>query len=176
MCYAEGKYRQAQKGNLQPKKMIQILFVCLGNICRSPLAEAIFKHKIRSNGLESLVFCDSAGTADYHVGENPDPRTIEVAARYQVPVQHKGQQFTTRLARDFHYLIAMDQSNYVNMVRRLGGDADNLYLMRHFDPLHPNSDVPDPYYGGTDGFEEVYQILDRSLDHFLEFLKRQHNF
>ncbi|MEP1095487.1 MAG: low molecular weight protein-tyrosine-phosphatase [Cyclobacteriaceae bacterium] len=155
--------------------MINILFVCLGNICRSPLAEAVFKKKINQNGLESKITCDSAGTANYHVGETPDPRTIEVADNHQVPVKHFGQQFKKEHQEEFNYLIAMDQSNKRNMISEMGTDSDSLFLMRDFDPKGKGDDVPDPWYGGMNGFEDVYQILDRSTDELLIYIRQKHH-
>ena len=148
--------------------------MCLGNICRSPLAEAICKHKIAERGWEDLMSCDSAGTANYHVGEDPDHRSIRVASEHGIPISHKGQQFTKSLSSDFDYWIAMDRSNYQNMAVELGDDHENLLLMRRFDSQNPNSDVPDPYYGGQGGFESVYQILDRSIDALLDDLALRH--
>lgn len=155
--------------------MIKILFVCLGNICRSPLAEAIFKVKIKKYGLESKISCDSAGTANYHIGESPDPRTIEVANNHGVPVHHFGQQFKKKHGQEFDYLIAMDYSNRSNMIRELGEETSSLFMMRDFDSDGKGEDVPDPWYGGMDGFEKVFQILDRSTDEFLQFVKEKHN-
>ncbi|MEP1032934.1 low molecular weight protein-tyrosine-phosphatase [Ekhidna sp.] len=155
--------------------MIKVLFVCLGNICRSPLAEAIFKKKVEIGGLSNKIHADSAGTANYHVGENPDPRTIEIAEKHGVPVDHKGQQFQKKHQSQFDYLLAMDHSNYRNMTVEMGSDPDKLMLMRDFDPHGKGQDVPDPWYGGMNGFEEVYQILDRSLDEFLDFLRKEHD-
>ncbi len=155
--------------------MIKVLFVCLGNICRSPLAEAIFRKKIENEALAAVLATDSAGTANYHVGENPDPRTVEIAAKHGIPVSHKGQQFKIHHQNEFDYLIAMDHSNYQNMISEMGDEPEKLILMRDFDPLGKGENVPDPWYGGMNGFEEVYQILDRSTDNFLAFLREKHN-
>ena len=149
--------------------------VCLGNICRSPLAEAICKQKIIENKLESIISCDSAGTANYHVGETPDPRTIEVSENHGVPISHRGQQFKKHHTEEFDYLIAMDQSNKNNMIYEMGADSESLFLMREFDTEGKNQDVPDPWYGGMDGFENIFQILDRSIDELLLFIKTKHN-
>lgn len=156
--------------------MIKILFVCLGNICRSPLAEAVFTQKIKDRNLSDRIFCDSAGTANYHVGDSPDPRTIEVASKHGIPVAHFGQQFKKKHAAEFQYLIAMDRSNYENMVVELGSRSEKLLMMRDFDLEDKNQDVPDPYYGGANGFEEVYQILDRSTEELMNFLREKHGF
>lgn len=155
--------------------MIKIIFVCLGNICRSPLAEAIFQHKITQKGLQNRISCDSAGTANYHVGDDPDSRSIEVAVKHGVPIQHKGMQFHHSHGSEFDYIMAMDQSNFRNIIHELGYKHEGLSLMRDFDPKGKGLEVPDPYYGGKDGFEEVYQILDRSTEELIEFLVDKHD-
>ncbi|MFK7951978.1 MAG: low molecular weight protein-tyrosine-phosphatase [Ekhidna sp.] len=150
--------------------MKKVLFVCLGNICRSPLAEAIFNEKIKQKGLSNQFKADSAGTANYHVGEQPDQRSIDISLSHDVPIDHKGQQFKKRLASQFDYLVAMDNSNLQNMISEIGSKPSFLFLMRDFDPDGKGLDVPDPYYGGLNGFENVYQILDRSIEELIVYL------
>lgn len=153
--------------------MTKILFVCLGNICRSPLAEAIFNHKVTNKGLQHTIYAYSAGTANYHVGEEPDPRTVDVAAKHSIAIDHLGQQFKKKHSKEFDYLIAMDASNKLNMVREIGKEPENLFLMRDFDHLGKGKDVPDPWYGGMEGFEKVFNMLDRSLDNLLNYILKE---
>ena len=152
--------------------MKKILFVCLGNICRSPMAEAIFNHKIQEKGLSLQFKGDSAGTANYHVGDKPDPRTVDTVEKKGIKISHRGQQFKKFHADEFDYLVAMDSSNQKNMTLELHGLGKKVWLMRAFDPVE-NGDVPDPYYGGINGFDQVYDILDRSIENFIEFLKKE---
>ncbi|REE05739.1 low molecular weight protein-tyrosine-phosphatase [Marinoscillum furvescens] len=154
--------------------MIKVLFVCLGNICRSPLAEAICKHKVSERGLSAHIEVDSAGTANYHIGADPDERSIEVAVKHGIPIAHKGRQFHFSDGEHFQYILAMDASNHRNIIHELADKHEGLYLMRDFDPKGKGMDVPDPYYGGKDGFEEVYQMLDRSIDAFLNYVVKEH--
>ncbi|PRY86249.1 low molecular weight protein-tyrosine-phosphatase [Mongoliibacter ruber] len=157
--------------------MIKVLFVCLGNICRSPLAEAIFNHKLKSVALDYKIKCDSCGTSDYHIGELPDERTITCAQKHKIPISHRARQLNRVDLREFDYIIAMDQSNMDNIEQLILKNSlkhQNVYLIREFQPNTTNLDVPDPYYGGQDGFENVYNILDDSLNHFLEHLKLEH--
>ena len=99
---------------------MKILFVCLGNICRSPLAEAVFKHQISKKGLENHFFADSAGTANYHVGHSPDPRTIRNALKNGVSIDHRGRQFSAADFEKFDLILAMDASNFDNIMRVSG--------------------------------------------------------
>ncbi|GAB4245888.1 MAG: low molecular weight protein-tyrosine-phosphatase [Ekhidna sp.] len=140
------------------------------------MAEAIFNQKVKEKGLSDRFIADSAGTANYHVGENPDSRTIDTLRKKGIPVSHKGQQFTQRLAGNFDYLIGMDHSNIRNMKLELQGSFDDkVMLMRDFDPKGKGEGVPDPWYGGMDGFEEVYDILNRSIDQFIHFLTEENH-
>jgi len=156
--------------------MIRILFVCLGNICRSPLAEAIFRQKVANSGLSDKSLVDSAGTGNYHVGEDPDERTIEIAQDNAIPITHKARQFTRQDFASFDYILAMDNDNLRNIQGLIRGEIKTrIFLMLEFDKTDL-MDVPDPYFGGKDGFEKVFSILDSSLDHFLDFLKKEHQF
>ena len=157
--------------------MIKVLFVCLGNICRSPLAEAIFNQKIKEMGLDEKFKSDSAGTSDYHIGELPDERTIKCAQKYGLDINHRGRQVNRTDFRDFDYIIAMDDSNVKNlnlMKERFRFHGKEVYLMRNFVEGTQGMAVPDPYYGGEEGFEEIYQILDEAIDGFLDHVKVTH--
>jgi protein-tyrosine phosphatase len=157
--------------------MIKVLFVCLGNICRSPLAEAIFNHKVRTLGLDQKISCDSAGTSDFHIGELPDERTIRCATKNGLPIHHRGRQINRTDFREFDYIIAMDDHNLRNLnnlkVRYNFADKQ-VFLMRNFVPEGQGLPVPDPYYGAEEGFEEVFRILNEAIDWFLEKIKLTH--
>lgn len=146
-----------------------VLFVCLGNICRSPLAHGIFQHLVDQAELTSQFHIDSCGTGDWHVGNPPDPRSIQTAALYNIDItSQRARQFdpSTDIER-FTHIIPMDASNKNNLIK-LGAPESKLTLMRTYDPtLNKPQDVPDPYYGGDDGFEKVYQMLTRSCSTML---------
>ena len=157
-------------------RKIKVLFVCLGNICRSPLAEAIFKHKIKSKRLSDLIEADSCGTSNYHIGSQPDPRTIANAKQNGVRVDHCGRQFCNDDFEQFDFILAMDKSNYNNILRLPNSDrfVHKVQLMRDFDPLEKGGEVPDPYYGGEKGFQDVFDILDRTMESFISYLEKEH--
>jgi len=153
----------------------KVLFVCLGNICRSPLAEAIFKDKLRRRGLDDRFLVDSCGTANYHVGDTPDPRTIANAKKKGVAIDHFGRQFSSKDFHDFDYIFVMDSSNHQNVLRLCSDPAhrDKVAMMRNFDPTAFGADVPDPYYGTERHFQEVFDILDRTADNLLDHFEKK---
>ncbi|KYG82888.1 low molecular weight protein-tyrosine-phosphatase [Roseivirga echinicomitans] len=156
---------------------VKVLFVCLGNICRSPLAEGIFRKKVEDKGLEAHFFIDSCGTSNYHIGEQPDRRTVKNALANGINLNHHGRQFTVQDFDDFDYIVAMDSSNVVNIERiRPVGNNKQIRLMRSFDETALNKNVPDPYYGGDKGFQEVFHIVDRSVEALIEFLTKENEF
>ena len=151
--------------------MVKVVFVCLGNICRSPMAEAIFKHLIKERGLEAVVEADSCGTANYHVGDDADPRTLSAVRTKGINIDHCVRQLSATDLDEYDYVLAMDRSNYQNILRLSNAqNRSRVIMMRDFDPGHNGEEVPDPYYGNQKHFEEVYEILYRSLSEFVDFL------
>ena len=158
---------------------IKILFVCLGNICRSPAAEGAFIKAINDAGLSRHFFIDSSGTGNYHIGNLPHATTRSVAKQRGIELNHLARQFSVSDFKDFDYIMAMDSSNYhdILMHARSDDDRSRVFLFREFDPeVEGSPDVPDPYFGGKDGFLTVQQIAERTATGLLEFLQKQHNF
>ena len=156
---------------------ISVLFVCLGNICRSPLAEGVFRHILDQEGVSDRFRVDSAGTGGWHVGESPDHRSVRSAATHGVILTGHSRQIQPEDFQSFDYIVAMDQSNLSHLQRYregVGGGAA-LYLLREFDPEGgPGAEVPDPYYGGPNGFEEVYEMVERSCRELLHHVLEEH--
>lgn len=155
-------------------KKVRVLFVCLGNICRSPLGAAILKKKIADEGLAERVEVDSCGTSNYHIGDNADPRTIANAREHGVPIDHCARQLTAEDIDRFDFVFAMDKSNYQNILRATNRKdvSHKIKMMREFDPASKGGEVPDPYHGGPRDFQEVFDILDRSTSNFVDYLKK----
>jgi len=151
---------------------MKVLMVCLGNICRSPLAQAILEQKAKEHGIELEV--DSAGTANYHVGEKADIRSIEKAQEYGIDINHyRGRQINTSDFDEFDLIFAMDTSNYNNILALTNDREKQQRVKLILNESHPgsNQSVPDPYYGGEEGFENVYQMLDEACDVLIEKIK-----
>jgi protein-tyrosine phosphatase len=155
----------------------KVLFVCLGNICRSPMAEAIFKDLVERENLSDKFLVDSAGTANYHIGKNPDPRTIQVCLEHFVKIKHQGQQINAKDLSYYDHIIAMDLQNLSNIkkVAETEEQVHKIRLMRNFS--EPNQDliVPDPYYGNMEDFKEVFSILTKSCKALLDQVKGEVN-
>ena len=151
----------------------RVLFVCLGNICRSPMAEGVFLHLVSEAGLSDRFEIDSAGTGSWHVGERPDARAAMVAHEHGIDLPSRARQVRPEDLGRFDYVIAMDRDNLRTLERMAASsavDAD-IRLLRDFDPARDGDDVPDPYYGGASGFENVYQIVKRSCEALLARLR-----
>ncbi len=158
------------------KTEVRVLFVCMGNICRSPTAQGIFEQLVEQSGLHELIRIDSAGTHAYHVGEPPDERATQAARR-------RGVDLSTQRARrvseiDFHefdYLIAMDQSNFGDLLASCPGEyRGKIRLLLDFAGEPGKSDVPDPYYGGGQGFERVLDLVEEGARGLLDEIRSKH--
>ncbi|WP_264525057.1 low molecular weight protein-tyrosine-phosphatase [Flavobacterium sp. N502536] len=152
---------------------VKILMVCLGNICRSPLAEGILASKLPENNF----IVDSAGTGSWHVGHSPDKRSIAVAKKNGLDIgNQKGRQFKTADFTTFDYIYVMDSSNYDDVIKLAQNEAQKNKVCLILDELFPgeNVDVPDPYFGVTNGFDNVYQMLDEVTDIISKKLIEKH--
>ncbi|MFC7049321.1 low molecular weight protein-tyrosine-phosphatase [Emcibacter nanhaiensis] len=163
--------------------MLRVLFVCMGNICRSPMAEGVFRHQANAagirDGLLHHLFIDSAGTTGYHTGESPDPRAQQTALKYGIDISElRARQVTRQDFADFDYLLAMDRENLKNLQRM--GDPAHHHKVRLFMDFAENcpgiTEVDDPYYGGAEGFERVFDIINRGAEGFLKYLQENHDF
>lgn len=147
---------------------MRILMVCLGNICRSPLAQGILEHKLKQQNITAVV--DSAGTGGWHSGEAPDPRSIAIARKHGVDIsKQRARKFTAYDFEQFDLIFAMDSSNYNDVLRLSENDGERAKVKLMMNELQPgrNINVPDPYYD-SDGFEQVFQMLNAACDKVLE--------
>jgi protein-tyrosine phosphatase len=150
----------------------KILMVCLGNICRSPLAEGILRSKLPSDS----YFVDSAGTGHWHVGNPPDARSIKIAKERGLDISNlRGRQFSKRDFTDFDYIYVMDNQNYRDVIALASNDNEKAKVQLILDAIFPeeNVDVPDPYYGMQDGFERVFDMLDSASETIAEKLLKR---
>lgn len=157
--------------------MISVLFVCMGNICRSPMAEGVFRRRVIGAGLEAAFHIDSAGTTGYHVGSQPDYRAQATTVMYGTDIsEQRSRQLRSIDFHEFDYILAMDRDNYHDMISVAPEQNHNrisLFLSYHESP--PTREVPDPYYGGDDGFDLVYDLVDGAAEGLLDKIIDKHN-
>jgi len=159
---------------------VRVCFVCLGNICRSPTAEAIFAHQVAAARLAAQIDIDSAGTAAYHIGDQPDRRATAEAQRHGVAMVSRGRQFRRGDFELFDYVLAMDEANQSDLLD-LASTPDQrakVHRLREWDPRSTGPhdlDVPDPYYGGADGFADVFTMVERSCAGLLAHVVTSHH-
>jgi protein-tyrosine phosphatase len=157
--------------------MIRVCFVCLGNICRSPTAEGVMLYVLESEGLAASFAIESAGTGDWHVGEPADDRARACARRRGVDLKGRARQFVARDFDRFDYVIAMDRKNLRDLraMARSEEERGRIFLLREFEASEARDhDVPDPYYGGADGFERVFEICEAGCRGLLAHIRREH--
>ncbi len=157
--------------------MVSVLFVCMGNICRSPMAEGAFRRMLESVGLAEAVYVDSAGTHSYHIGAPPDMRSQATAARRGVDLRSlRARQVTEADFAAFDYVLAMDQDNLKHMLGLCRDAAlrSRIQLFLDFAPETPEREVPDPYYGGAGGFERVMDLVEAAAQGLLAHMRERH--
>jgi protein-tyrosine phosphatase len=154
--------------------MVRVLFVCMGNICRSPLAQGVFEDVLRREGLEGEVSVDSAGTGAWHVGSSPDERALSAASLRGVDISsQRARRIKPEDCRNFDYVLTMDEENY----RAVAGLCRGSAVVRPFLDFatdSPETAVPDPYYGGPDGFEHVLDLVEEASEGLLEDIRERH--
>src|SRR3954470_2429704 len=167
---------EAKRGPAPGKS--RLCFVCLGNICRSPTAEAVMRHLVGQAGLGDRIDIESAGTGDWHVGEPRDRRSREVGDRRGIPLAGRARQFVPSDFARFDHVLAMDGKNLADLQAMAPDEAARrkIRLLRSYDPASPaGADVPDPYYGGADGFDHVFDVCQSACAGLLEEVRRELN-
>ena len=156
--------------------MINVLFVCMGNICRSPTAEGVFRHLIRSRNLDSKFHIDSAGTIDYHTGESPDPRAQQTALKFGIDMRPQtARQVLIGDFERFDYILVMDSENRHDLGQLFPDiSLENVGLFCDFALNHEESEVPDPYYGGPHGFDHVFSLVQDASEGLLNSILKDH--
>ena len=154
--------------------MVKVLFVCLGNICRSPTAEGVFRKILEKNVLAESIMIDSAGTHAYHIDQPPDHRAQQAAARRGIDMSAlRGRQATAHDIEEFDYVLAMDRENYHNLIA-IKGERENIRLLLEYSENFTDDEVPDPYYGGPNGFEHVLDMIEDACRGLLADIRLRH--
>lgn len=153
-------------------KRYKILFVCLGNICRSPMAEAVFAHKAAQKGLKNTLLADSAGTAGYHIGDRPDRRTLKILSNHHITTPHIGRQVMPADFYEFDLILAMDNSNLADLKRKCPNNSllSKVKLLTEYSQTYHLQEVPDPYYGTMEDFQKVFEMVEECSEHLLKSL------
>lgn len=151
----------------------KIVFVCLGNICRSPTAEGVFQHLVNERGLQPYFYVDSAGTSAYHIGEPANSKSQKTANKHGIELRSRARRFEPDDLQEFDLIVAMDRENLENIkvLDSANKYSDKIILLRDYDPEPGDGEVPDPYYGGIDGFQNVFNIVKRSCEALLDELE-----
>ncbi len=149
---------------------VGVLFVCLGNICRSPMAEAVFQRMVEQRNLEDYIICDSAGTGDYHIGSLPHPGTLRILEIAGIRTSHRARQISLTDFTAFHHILVMDRDNLRDTLMLANGPAD-VQLIMNYGTVLTGSDVPDPYFDGR--FDTVYEMVSDACAGFLDRLELQ---
>ena len=157
-------------------KKISVLFICMGNICRSPTAQGVFRALVQSEGLSDRIDTDSAGTIAYHVGEPPDRRARETAEKRGIDLHDlRARRVVAEDFEQFDYLLAMDHDNYRDLMEICPpGREDRLHLFLDFAPQRVEKEVPDPYYGGVAGFDRVFDMVEDASRGLLDHILKRH--
>lgn len=156
--------------------MVNVLFVCLGNICRSPTAEGVFRQTVTQAGLADKIHIDSAGTSGWHIGEPPDTRAQQAAKRRGIDLSTlQGRKVESNDFKAFDYILAMDSRNQADLLAQApAGGSERVHMLLSFAPERPEREVPDPYYGGDDGFEAVLDMIEAASQGLLEDIRVKH--
>jgi len=167
--------RNGGRQYVSERERVSVVFVCLGNICRSPLAEGFFRELVARSGLSDRIEVDSAGTSDYHIGELPDKRARAAALRRGVELVSRARQIERADLDRFDYVIVMDTEN-LRAVQRLSGSGRRARIQRllEYADMYDDRDVPDPYYGGPEGFELVCDMVEHSCERLLRHIREAH--
>ncbi len=161
---------------MKDENKIRVLFVCMGNICRSPTAQGVFRELVAKQGLNDYIATDSAGTIDYHVGSKPDRRARETALKRGLDLSDlRARVVSSDDFERFDYVLAMDRSNYDDLLALCPpGREERLFLFLDFAPRQPVREVPDPYYGGPAGFDRVFDLVEEASRGLLERIVNNH--